>query len=68
MVKNPLCNAGDVGQIPGQGTKIPHAAGQLSPYATTRQPASSAAHTTAREPMHWHERACMLQLRLNAAK
>ena len=24
-VKNLLCNAGDVGLIPGQGTKIPHA-------------------------------------------
>ena len=28
-------NAGDVGSILGQGTKIPHAAGQLSPCATT---------------------------------
>ena len=24
VVKNPLCNAEDVGLIPGQGTKIPH--------------------------------------------
>ena len=24
-VKNLLCNAGDMGMIPGQGTKIPHA-------------------------------------------
>ena len=29
MVKNPPFNAGDVGSIPGQGTKIPHATGQL---------------------------------------
>ena len=36
VVKNLPCNAGDVGSIPGQGTKIPHAAGQLSPWATTR--------------------------------
>ena len=36
MVKNPPYNAGDVGLIPGRGTKIPHAAGQLSPCATTR--------------------------------
>ena len=39
MVKNPPSNVGDVGSIPGRGTKIPHAAGQLSPSATTREPA-----------------------------
>ena len=27
VVKNPPCNAGDAGSIPGQGTKIPHATG-----------------------------------------
>ena len=30
MVKNLPSNAGDVGLIPGRGTKIPHAMGQLS--------------------------------------
>ena len=30
VVKNPPSNAGDVGSIPGWGTKIPHAEGQLS--------------------------------------
>ena len=30
VVKNPSSNAGDAGSIPGQGTKIPHAEGQLS--------------------------------------
>ena len=35
MVKNPPCDAGDAGSIPGRGTKIPHAAGQLSLRATT---------------------------------
>ena len=39
VVKNPPSNAGDVGSIPGQGTKIPHATGQLSPRATTTEPA-----------------------------
>ena len=29
VVKNLLCNTGDAGLIPGWGTKIPHAAGQL---------------------------------------
>ena len=31
MVKNPPSNSGDVGSIPGLGTKIPYAAKQLSP-------------------------------------
>ena len=35
VVKNPPSDAGDVGLIPGQGTKIPHAMRQLSlPHAT----------------------------------
>ena len=29
-MKNPLCNAGDMGSIPGEATKIPHAAEQLN--------------------------------------
>ena len=31
MVKKPPSNAGDKGLIPGRGTKIPHAMGQLRP-------------------------------------
>ena len=31
VVKNPPCNGGDMGSIPGQGTKIPYATGQLRP-------------------------------------
>ena len=38
VVKNPPSNAGDAGSIPGRGTKIPPAAGQLSPGATTTEP------------------------------
>ena len=38
VVKNPPSNAGDMGLIPGQGTKIPHVAGQLSPLAETIEP------------------------------
>ena len=38
VVKNPPSNAGDAGSIPGWGTKIPHAAGQLSLCATTTEP------------------------------
>ena len=37
MVKNPPSNAEDVGSIPGWGTKIPHATGQLSLHATTTE-------------------------------
>ena len=59
MVKNPPSNAGDAGSIPGRGTKIPHAAGQLSPHASTTELAHSRAHvpqlespcTTTTEPM-----------------
>ena len=36
VVKNLPSNAGDVGSIPGGGTKIPHAMGQLSPCDPTQ--------------------------------
>ena len=36
-VINPPVNAGDMGWTPGVGTKIPHAARQLNPCATTRE-------------------------------
>ena len=32
MVKNPPSNAGDVGSIPGRGTKISRAAEQVRPH------------------------------------
>ena len=35
--KNLPSNAGDAGSIPGRGTKIPHAAGQLSPWGATTE-------------------------------
>ena len=38
MVKNPACNAGDLGLIPGGETSIPHAMRQPSPCATTPEP------------------------------
>ena len=38
VVKNQPSNAGDTGSIPGWGTKIPHATGQLSPCAATTEP------------------------------
>ena len=49
MVKNPPSNAGDVGSIPGERTKIPYAAGQLSPRATTTEPAPPVAQEPQQE-------------------
>ena len=37
MVKNLPYNAGDVGSIPGRGTGIPHATGQLGLHTTTAE-------------------------------
>ena len=39
VVENLPANAGNVGSIPSWRTKIPHAAGQLSPRTTTTEPA-----------------------------
>ena len=64
MVKNPPSNAGDAGSIPGQGTKIPHAAGQLSPRAATAEPE----HLNLREARTPQQRAHVLQLRPDADK
>ena len=54
MIKNPPCNAGDEDSAPGQGTKILHAAEQLSPRATTTEMVRSAAHAPQQEkPPEW---------------
>ena len=39
VVKNPPSKAGNTGSIPARGTKIPHATGQLSTSAVTKDPA-----------------------------
>ena len=41
VLKNLPFNSVDVGSIPGQGTKIPHALGQLNPSATTTEKSAS---------------------------
>ena len=56
VVKTLSSNAGDVGLIPGWGTKIPNALGQLSLCATSRE-----------QPSH-HTEDWVLQLRPDAAK
>ena len=38
VINNPPSNAGDVGLIPGRGTKIPHATEQLSQNTVTAEP------------------------------
>ena len=38
VVKNPPCNVRDIGLIPGQGTKIPHAVEHLSPFLKMTEP------------------------------
>jgi len=45
VVKSPSCNAGAMGLIPGQGTKIPHAE-QPSPCVATIEPVYSGARET----------------------
>ena len=44
VVKNPPSNAGDVGLIPGRGTKIPYVAGQLSPCMQLLSPCTTSGH------------------------
>ena len=76
MVKNLPSNAGVIGSIPGGGTKIPQAAGPLSPRATTTEPMQSGACVpqleislcaTTREA-HVLQRSHVLQLKPNTAK
>ena len=61
MVKNLPSNAGDMGSILGQGTKVPDASEQLSPCATTgesmchskrghRAATKESLHTTKKSP------------------
>ena len=70
VAKNPPSNTGDAGSIPGRGTKIPRATGQLSPpqllspHATTRE--KPARYNE--EPLRHNERSHVLQLRPDAAK
>ena len=51
VVKNLPSNAEDTGSIPGWGTKIPHATGQLSPCAQLLSPRAS----TREKPAHHNE-------------
>ena len=61
MVKNLSCSAEDVGSIPGCGTKILHAMGQLSLWPTTTE-------TWQQKILHEEQRSHVLQLRPDLAK
>ena len=70
MVKNPLCNAGDVGSIPSWGTKVPRAREQLGWWPQLEHPRSTllSPGTTTGQSVHHDRRAHMPRLRPNAAK
>ena len=70
VVKNLSCNAEDAGSIPGRGTKIPHAMGQLSLRATTREPMRHNYRAHLLWSLHLNKEPvrCVLQLRPDAAK
>ena len=55
-VKNPSCNARDASSVPGQGTKIPHATGQLRPHAPSREPMCPGARVPQLERENPHEK------------
>ena len=50
VVKNPPCNAGVAGSIPGQGAEIPYAPEQINRHASTLPQLAS---------LHCDERSCM---------
>ena len=51
VVKNSPCDAGDSGSVPGQGTKIPHAKGQLSPWPQLETSCAGATAAGALQPL-----------------
>ena len=53
VVKNPPCNAGDVGSIPGWEMKIPRAAEQRSLHTATTEPPLWSPWATTKDPA-WH--------------
>ena len=68
VVKNLPYNAGDVGSIPGWGTKIPHAVEQLSLRATATEGHMTHLHVPTERPHTMQRRSCMLQLRPDTVK
>ena len=56
VVKNLPSNGEDVGLIPGWGTKIPHASGQLSWHAATAESRHSRASALQQEKPLYHNK------------
>ena len=52
MVKNPPSNAGVMGSIPGQGTKISHTTSNTPPHDTATEPTCSRAHACNERNLH----------------
>ena len=67
VVKNLLGNAGDMGWIPGWGTKIPHAVKQLSTVLHTVN-LTSGSRVPRLESMCWNKRSPVPQLRPDTAR
>ena len=69
LVKNPPCNAKDMGLIPGQETKVSRAAEQLSPHAPELVSCNyQGQRVMTRESVYCSERSHMLPLRHKTAK
>ena len=64
VVKNLPSNAGDVSSIPGQGTRIICAAGQLRPRVTIIEPMHSSVHAPQQEKPVCHKQRSPCVLRL----
>ena len=68
MVKNLPSSARGTDSIPGPGTEIPHAVGQLSPRAISTEPTYRRAQEPQLERSPWaFRRACELQPKLQHA-
>ena len=68
VVKNLLCNAGDMCSIPGGETEIPRVSEQLNSHVKTTEPELSGAGAIARELIYHNETLCMMQRRPDATK
>ena len=68
VVESLSCIAGNMGLIPGQGTRISYDAEKLSPYAVATEILCSGARATARRAEHCNKRSHVTQLRPDTAK
>ena len=57
-IKNLPASAGNMGSIPGEGTKMPRVSGQLSPHAMTESPHSTDKDPAQTKKRERHQSAC----------